>query len=359
MRGCEEMLPRPGGIYAESYEVDAAWIRTRGERLVLAILITGPLALPLLAGRSLLGIVTVMLISLISVLGLFITTGMAGQINLGQAAFMGVGAYSTAALARMGCPFWAAVPLGGIGAALFGCAFGIPALRVKGFYLALSTVAAQFVFEIGIVRLPKDLFGGTQGLSVASMKLLGRELASDTALYYIVLAYTAIMLYGAYNLTRTRVGRAFVAIRDNDIAAEIMGVNLVRYKLAAFMMGAFYGGVAGGLWAYYTRFVLADQFNLWQSLWYVGMLIVGGTNSVLGAILGTLAIRGLEQGVTILGPALANLFPQLGSQGWYAAMNVLLGSAIILVLLFEPRGLAHRWNILRSTYGIWPFPHKR
>lgn len=352
-------LPRPSGVYAETYAEDIAWVRTRSEWLMLAALVIIPFALPLLLGKHMLGLLISIVISMISVLGLYVTTGMAGQINLGQAAFMGVGAYCTALAARQGLPSLLAILTGGIGSALFGAVFGAPALRIKGYYLALSTVAAQFVFEVGVVRLPSGLFGGTQGLSLPPLRIAGRALTSDEGLYIVFLVISMVMLYGCYNLQRSRFGRALISLRDNDVVARCLGVNASYYKIQAFMLGAFYAGIAGGLWAYYTRFVTPEQFTLIGSIWYVGMLVVGGIHTVLGTILGTIVVRTIEYMITTGGSQLAILFPQLGSQGWFALMNILLGGCIILALLFEPRGLAHRWNILRASHALWPFPHGR
>jgi branched-chain amino acid transport system permease protein len=169
---------------------------------------------------------------------------------------------------------------------------------------------------------------------------------------------TVLMVYFAFNLVRTRVGRVFVAIRDNDIAAEIMGINLFYYKTLSFFIGAFYAGVAGGLWAHHLRYVGADQFTIYMSIWFVGMIIVGGLGSILGAIMGTIFLRILQEAILYLGPLLVNVFPNLGdAQMWYAAMNIVLGGVIILFLIYEPHGLAHRWNILKTNYRVWPFPY--
>ena len=154
--------------------------------------------------------------------------------------------------------------------------FGIPALRIKGFYLALTTIAAQIIFPILIMALPEKLAGGAIGLQINPAKLGPLTFDTDISLYYLFMGIMAIMVYFAFNLVRTRVGRVFVAIRDNDIAAEIMGVNLFYYKTLAFFIGAFYAGVAGGLWAYHLRYVGADQFTIYMSIWFVGMIIVGG-----------------------------------------------------------------------------------
>jgi ABC-type branched-chain amino acid transport system, permease component len=158
-----------------------------------------------------------------------------------------------------------------------------------------------------------------------------------------------IVVYAAFNLVKCRAGRAFVAIRDNEIVAEIMGINVYWYKTLSFLVGAFYAGIAGGLYAYYFRYLMVDQFTLWFSIWYLGMLIVGGMGSILGAVMGAVLIRALQEMITYLGPYLTKAFPGLGDSIWFMGMNVLLGSIIILFLIYEPKGLVHRWNLFVSS----------
>ena len=318
------------------------------------------LLLPYLIGIKYIAMISITVIMMVAVTGLQITTGLAGQINMGQSAFMGVGAFVTGSLAiNFQLPFWITIPSGGIGAAIFGTLFGIPALRIKGFYLALTTIAAQIIFPLMIMSLPQSWCGRAIGLQLDPASIGGLILDSDISLYYLIMAVAVIMIYFAFNLVRTRVGRAFVAIRDNDIAAEIMGVNLFYYKTLSFFIGAFYAGVAGGLWAYYLRYVGADQFTLYSSIWFVGMLVVGGMGSVLGPILGTIFLRALQELIVYLGPVLATAFPRFGGghQFWFASMNIVLGGVIILILIYEPRGLAHRWNIIKTNFRVWPFSY--
>jgi branched-chain amino acid transport system permease protein len=178
-------------------------------------------------------------------------------------------------------------------------------------------------------------------------------------MYYLVACIAVVMIYGAWGLVRSRTGRALVAIRDNENAADIIGINVFYYKSLSFFIGAFYAGIAGALWGYYVRYVLSEQFSLWLSVWYLGILIVGGMGSILGAIIGTGFIRLLQELITYLGPQIAEIqiFSKLGGVIIFASMNMLLGSIIILFVIFEPRGLVHRWNIIKESYRIWPFPH--
>ena len=262
----------PAGIFATSFARDAALVRTRPQQIALALFLIFLLALPILFGPRLLAISTLILISSVIVLGLQVTTGYAGQINLGQAAFMGVGAYTTGFLAtKLGFPFWLTIPLGGCSAAVFGFIFGLSAVRIKGFYLALTTIAAQALFHFFVLNLP--WFGGSNGLTLDPASLFGFAFATDISIYYLCLAVAALMTFGAYGMVRGRYGRAFVAVRDDDVAAGIMGIDVVAIKATAFLVGAFYAGVGGGLWAYFVRFVAVDQFTLFNSIWFIAMII--------------------------------------------------------------------------------------
>ncbi len=348
----------PGGVHAETYEQDRALIRTRGQWAWFAGFLAFLLVLPLLGISSAVGSATVIGITLIAVLGLQLTSGCAGQINMGQSAFMGVGAYAAGALAaKLEWSFLVTIPIAGVSAAVFGAIFGLAALRIKGFYLALTTIAAQFIFTFAMLKLPKSWFGQSEGLRLNPASLGSFAFDTDNRIYYLVLAIAVLMTFGAWGLMRSRTGRAFVAVRDNENAAEVIGVNVFYYKTLAFFIGAFYAGIAGALWAYYVRYVQADQFTLWLSVWYIGMLIVGGMGSVLGAIVGTVVIRLMQELITVAGPLVTDVLPALGGQFVFAAMNMLLGGLIIVFVIFEPRGLVHRWNIVKESYRIWPFPH--
>lgn len=348
----------PGGIYSETYAQDRALIRSPGQWIWFMALLITLVVLPLIVSGRIVGIANVIGITLVAVIGLQLTSGFAGQINMGQSAFMGVGAYACGALAaKFGTPFWITLPVAGIAAAAFGAFFGLAALRIKGFYLALTTIAAQYIFSFAMLKLPKEWFGRAEGLRFEPAMLGGFAFDTDTRIYYLILFVVVVMTAGAFGIARSRTGRAFVAVRDNDNAADVIGINTFYYKVLSFFIGAFYAGVAGGLWAYYVRYVQVDQFTLWLSVWYVGMLIVGGMGSVLGAIVGTIVIRLFQEFITVAGPALTDLIPQLGGQLVFAGMNILLGGLIILFVIFEPRGLVHRWNIIKESYRIWPFPH--
>lgn len=352
-------IARPSGTFNSSYSEDMAILRTKEQWFMLAALIGFLLAMPLFASDHMLAIGTTIAVFLIAVHGLNITTGYCGQINLGQAAFMAVGGYTSALLAiHLGLSFWLCLPTAGLVTGLVGLLFGLPSVKVKGFYLALTTLAAQYII-IYIIKTPAyEWTGGSICLpGIPPARLGGIVLASEASYYYLAIAFTIVMTFFAKNLARSNIGRAFVAIRDNDLAAEAMGISLARYKLLAFFIGCFYAGIAGSLWAHYTRVISPDDFTLLKSIWFVGMLIVGGLGSTTGAILGVIFIQVLDELVVIFGPTLASLFPAIGAGISAALALMVFALVVILFLVFEPRGLAHRWQIFKNSYRLWPFSY--
>lgn len=350
----------PAGVYSQTYAQDQALIRTRLQWLWFGGLVVFLLALPLFGGGKAVGSMNVIWITLIAVVGLQINVGYAGQVNLGQSAFMGVGAYAAGALTfHFDLPILITIPAAGISAAIFGALFGLAAVRIKGFYLALTTIAAQYIFGFAMLKLPKSWFGQIEGLRLDPVSLFGFEFDTDVRNYYLFATFAFLMIYGAWGLVRSRIGRALVAVRDNDNAADIIGINVFYYKALSFFIGAFYAGVAGALWGYSVRYVLSDQFTLWLSIWYLGMLIVGGMGSIQGAIIGTVVIRLFQEFITYFGPWVSGfgILSGIGGEIIFASMSMLLGGVIILFIIFEPRGLVHRWNIIKESYRIWPFPY--
>lgn len=348
----------PAGTFATSFVRDQALIRTRWQWFALAAFLIILLITPMLVGPRLVAIGIGIFITAVVVLGLQLNTGYSGQINLGQAAFMGVGAYTAGVLSTtFGVPFFLSIPLAGVSAALFGFVFGLSAARIKGFYLALTTIAAQFIFHFLILSLPTSWLGGSNGIIVSAPDFFGYRLSTDIHMYYLCLAVLALMTWGAYGIARSRQGRAFVAVRDDDVASGIMGINVPRTKALSFLVGAFYAGVGGALWAYYVRYVAVDQFTLIHSVWFIAMIIVGGMGSITGALIGVVVIVFVQEGISTLGPFVAETMPFLGGQISFAAMNIFLGGIIAAFLIFEPRGLMHRWNIMKRSYRLWPFPY--
>ncbi|PJI40923.1 branched-chain amino acid ABC transporter permease [Ferrovibrio sp.] len=348
----------PTGIQFSTYTGEAGILKTNRARIGVLLIVILLLVAPLMSGPYLLGIGTQMFITLIAVYGLHVTVGMAGQINIAQSAFVGVGAFAAAKLSSYGLPFWVVLPLAAVITGLVSVLFALPAARVKGFYLALTTLAAQVLFPIVILGLPQDWLGGLVGLPVEPLKIAGYSMGSPKHFYYFTLALVLLATYAAYNLHRSRLGRALKAVRDNDVAAEVMGVPVLRYKITAFFTGSLFAGVAGACTAWFLQFVTIESFTLFASVWYLGMLIVGGLHSPVGAILGVLFITFLQEGLHEVATLVMRSQSHAVGGAVFATTNIVLGACILLALIFEPRGLAHRWSVLRTAYQLWPFPRQ-
>lgn len=344
----------PTGIHPTSYAHEARVLATGRSRAWLAILAAALLVWPIAAGPYMLGVFTHMFITLMAVYGLYVTVGMAGQINVAQSAFVGVGAFATAKLSDYGLPFLVVIPAAALVTGTVSILFALPAARVKGFYLALTTLAAQVVFPIVILALPMSWLGGLVGMSVQPVSIGPMTLSAPIHFYYFTLALLALLTVAAFNLKRSRFGRALLAVRDNDVVAEVMGIPVFRMKVLAFFVGSLFAGVAGACLAYFLQFVTVSSFTLFASVWYLGMLIVGGVHSPVGAILGVVFITLVQEGLH----SMANTMMQSGASGGvlFALTSVALGGCILVALIFEPRGLAHRWAVLRTAFQLWPFP---
>lgn len=347
----------PSGVFFTNYAGDRSLVRTRAQWICLLALLLLLAALPWWASERWISIGYTTFITSVAVIGLQICTGYAGQINLGQSAFMGVGAYGAALAMAVGWDALAALLIGGMGASLFGVLFGLTAARIKGFYLALTTIAAQALFHFLVLNLPQQWLGGAGGLHVEAISVLGMSLNNDRAIYWFSYAVLLVMTLGALGIVRSRHGRSFEAVRDDDVAAGMMGIPVAATKARAFLVSAFYAGVAGGLWVVALRHVSVEQFTLFNAIWMIAMVIVGGLGSIVGALVGTVMIQLAREGVTSLGPSFVQWVPSVGQDFVFAAMNVLLGAVIILFLLFEPKGVMHRVQITKKAYRLWPFPY--
>jgi len=351
-------VARPCGTYDESYAKDMAIVRTRLQWIILVVGLIFLLSLPLFLGGRWLNLLNLIGISLIAVHGLNILTGYCGQISLGQAAFMAVGAYTSGVLtAKMGFPFWAALPCAALSAGVVGLIFGLPSLRVKGFYLAMATLAAQFIIPALISHPLEGITNGVRSLVVPVPKLGQMAFTSPQSMFYVIIPIAVLMTFFAKNLVRTGVGRAFIAIRDNDLAAEVQGVNVFRYKLLAFFICSVYAGVAGSLWAHWMRAINPDHFTLMDSIWYVGMMIVGGMGSTAGAVFGVAFLRILDELTKVGVMWLSGIFVAWGAFLQAALGPIVYGLVIMLFIIFEPRGLAHRWEIFKTSYRLRPFAY--
>lgn len=343
--------------FKESYYEDLKLFQTVWIRFFVILFLVVMATLPKWGNPYLVYLVNLSCIAVVAALGLNILVGFTGQISMCHAAFVAIGAYSTAILStKAGWPFWLCLPVSGGMAGLVGCGIGIPCLRLKGLYLAMATMSFGVVVEFVVITW-ESLTGGVRGLSVARPELIGYVFDSDTKLYYFLLILTALSVLAVKNLVRTRVGRAFVAIRDRDIAAEIMGVDITAYKVLSFTVSSLFAGLAGGMYAYTMGYIQPDLFTLLLSIQYLTMIIVGGMGTVLGSIFGAVfivlipeLIKNLAQIFTLVIPSLAGKY----DEEWNIAA---FGLLIMLFLIFEPSGLNGIWNRIKTCFKNWPFTY--
>lgn len=343
--------------FKESYAEDIRVFQTIWVKLWLAAFLIGLLALPFWGDPYIVYMANISGIAIVAAVGLNILTGFTGQISLGHAAFVAIGAYTTAILAnRFAVPFWITIPAGGVVAAGFGVLLGFPCLRLKGLYLAMATMSFGVVVEYMVTHW-ESLTMGVRGISAPPPSLFGCSLAGEYRLFYVILFFVAILTAGAKNLLRTRVGRALTAIRDRDIAAEVIGVDLTKYKVTAFAISSFYGGIAGGLYAYSTGYVHPENFTLLLSIEYIAMIIVGGLGSVLGSIFGAVFLTLMPDIIKSVSDVLGRNFAFL--QGRYdEEWNIAaFGLLIMVFLIAEPTGLNGIWGRVKTCFKNWPFTY--
>lgn len=322
----------------------AALLRRYAVRVLPAVCL---LAFPLIAPQFLVYVALHIGIFIVGCHGLSLLTGYAGQISLGHAAFMGVGAYASAILmVRLGLPFWVTIPAAGVITAAVGLIFGIPSLRLRGLYLAFATLAAQFVIEF-VIRRWDSLTGGVQGYMVPPATLLGRSIDSDRGYYFLVVFVVVLSTWAVRNLADSRIGRAFRAIRESEVAAAAMGINVFAYKLLAFGIASFYAGIAGALWAHYLGVITHDQFSMTLSVEFLAFIIIGGMGHVSAAIIGPMFLICLTEVLTHATSAVAVNYPSALTM-MVSAKEILFGVVIIVFLIFQPAGLAPR---LKSILG--------
>lgn len=346
------------GNYRVRYQQDQTIFATYAEQASLILGLVLLLLLPLVVSKTLLRDLDMIMIYAVAVIGLNVTTGYTGLINIGQAAFMGVGAYATAlAATRLNLPFFLAIPLGGVAGAIVGTFVGLPSLRLKYLYLAVATLAFQIIFEWGVGHSPLLAQGGA--ISLPSVEVFGVKdsfLNHNKFWYYIILPVLVALALLWRNVLRSKHGRSMIAVRDNDRAAAAMGINPGTAKLTAFMVGSFYAGIAGGLFAYFQKAVVIEDYGLHTSVQLLAMAIVGGLGSLPGSFLGPLFIVALDRGMEGLSNWLGglNLFPE-GVDVATALRPLSFGLAIVLFLMFEPRGLANWWRLVRMYFKKWPY----
>ena len=359
------MLYREAGQFKTSYAADQAVFPIRQDRwLIAAALIVAYVAVPLLAnGYWLLTIMIPFLVYALAALGLNLLTGYAGQVSLGTGGFMAVGAFATYKLATAfpGLNIVAIFLIAGLITAMVGILFGFPSLRIKGFYLAVATLASQFFLVWMFNKFPWfNNYSASGVLSAPPRAVFGNFFVTGSAAdpvpkYLFVLTFVAILAFAAKNLVRGRVGRSWMAIRDMDIAAEIIGIRPLRTKLLAFAISSFYCGISGAMWAFiYTGGVEAAAFDIDRSFQILFMIIIGGLGSILGSFLGA--------GFIVLLPIFLDNVPRLLGFDFPVNMvtnlqSMVFGALIVGFLIAEPRGLARLWQIGKDKLRVWPFPY--
>lgn len=351
---------RPAGDFDRSYEQDMSIVRHKWQWALLIISLAVVYYLPQISNPYInASTLNQIAYTIITLQGLNILTGYTGQISLGQAAFMLVGGYAAGlASVYLSLPFFIAIPFAGLMTGLVGLIFGLPSLRVKGFYLAMATLAAQFIIP-WLSRQPfwGDYFGGTAGfIDIPVVEFMGFGFGEVSDFVYISLTVLVITTILTINVSRTRMGRAFVSIRDNDLAAELLGINLFHYKLRAFFIAAFFAGVAGSLRAFSQRGIGTEfGYGLDESILFLGMLVIGGLGTNIGPFMGAIFVILLEDFSLEMGSYLAETFPDLAAQLLSSFRPIFFGLVLVLFLIFEPRGLAHRWTLIKASWRLRPF----
>ncbi|MBP6530149.1 MAG: branched-chain amino acid ABC transporter permease [Burkholderiales bacterium] len=352
------MIYREAGQYKTSYLTDTQIFPIAQDRYaVAAMLAVAFVAVPFFATPYVFSAILIpFLILALATLGLNILTGYAGQLSLGTAAFMAVGAFASYnfMLRVPGMPVLLAFVLGGVAAALVGIVFGLPSLRIRGFYLAASTLATQFFVVWCLTKVPWFTNNSSSGVITAQqIEILGYKFETPQEKYLLVLAIVCLMALMAKNMVRSTVGRSWMAVRDMDVAAEVIGFRLMRTKLTAFAISSFYCGVAGALYAYcYLGTVEPEAYNLDLSFRILFMVIIGGVGSILGSFLGA--------GFIVLLPIFLSVVVHYTGLSNSVTSNLELmvfGALIIFFLIVEPHGLARLWQIGKEKLRLWPFPH--
>jgi branched-chain amino acid transport system permease protein len=351
------VLVKTCGVHKTDYRSDMALYPLPFARVAMAGVVVVLAALPLLLSPKYVTWASLVGIAIPGAVGLMLLTGYAGLVSLGHGGFLAVGAYTAAMLAtRHGMPFWVCILAGGTMAAVIGLVVGLPSARVRGIYLAIATIAAQFIIEWAINHI--DWIAGRAEPTVVlpPPSIFGWEVRSDTAKYYLILVVAFLAVVVGLNLARSRVGRAFIAIRDREVAAGIMGVDVYRYKLLAFALSSFFAGVGGAMWAYYLGIANYEMFTITVSIEYVAMIIIGGLGSIVGATFGAVFVTLLP---FVLSDVLRALEDTLGIgdvPGLVGQLRLIVfGLLIIVFLIAEPEGLNRMWRNIKDAVRVWPF----
>ncbi|MEI6306110.1 MAG: branched-chain amino acid ABC transporter permease [Deltaproteobacteria bacterium] len=329
---------------------------SRLTRVIVFLFICLLCTLPIYSSSYVLDVANRIGIAIIGAIGLNILTGFTGLISLGNAAFMAIGAFSSGYLGtKWGLPFYLCIPLAGLITALLGMFIGIPSLRIKGLYLAMATLAAHFIVEFLVVKWD-SVTGGVSGISMPTPKIGSFAFDSDQKIFYLIyLVVVAVVLFSR-NLFRTKPGKAFIAIRDQAISAEVMGVNLLKYKLLSFGISSYFVGTAGALMAYQAKIISPETFPITVAIDHLGMIIIGGLGSILGSIFGAVFITLLPELLRLVTTSLSASYPALVSV-FSSLKELVFGILIIIFLIFEPAGMVARWHTIRNYWKLYPFSH--
>jgi branched-chain amino acid transport system permease protein len=344
------------GEFRISYREDMALYKVPRIRYRVYAILALFLLMPWVVSPYVTSLAILCAIASIGAIGLNLLTGFTGQISIGVGAFLGVGGYTSAVLtSTLGVSFWLSLPAAGIVTALVGALFGIPSLRLKGLYLAMATLAAQVIILYAINHWDA-LTGGTGGMILGRPSLGSFTFESETSYYYLTLAVLVATFVFASNLFRSRAGRAFVAVRDRDLAAEVMGINLFRYKVLAFATSSFFVGIAGALMGHYTMVISPEHFDIGVSIEYLAMILIGGLGSVVGSVFGAVFLTLLPVLLREIIEFTANYLPHV-TQYFGALRQIIFGAIIISFLVYEPEGLAKMWRNVKDTCKLWPFSY--
>jgi branched-chain amino acid transport system permease protein len=344
------------GIFHTTYRSDMALRRTYAQKIRITLLLLFIVAFPFFTTRYGLTLANQVGIATVGAIGLNILVGYTGQISLGQGGFMAVGAYAAGILtARLGVPWYGSILIACFVTAVVGTIFGIPSLRLKGLYLAIATLAAQVII-IWVVTHWDVVTGGVDALVVPNPMLFGMQMNTDFRFYWVIWGSAGITAMLAVNLFRTKYGRAFIAVRDQDIAAQVMGVNIFRYKLLAFAISSFFVGLAGALTAHYRSIVTWERFTIEVSVLYLAMIIIGGLGWVFGSFVGAAFMTLLPILLTNIGRAMKSTFPFIDAVIPFI-QQATFGLVIILFLIFEPEGLQKMWRDVKDYFRLWPFSY--
>jgi branched-chain amino acid transport system permease protein len=350
----------PAGDFRTSYAADTTIFPTRTSRNAAILGVILVCFAPMVLSGYWLSILIQIGIFGIAALGLNILVGFTGQISIGHAAFFLLGAYTSAYLNNhFPIPVFFAIPLAGLVTALVGLVFGVPAARLKGLYLVIATLAAQYIL-IDFFSRAEWFSGGSVPAMANPFSLFGYVLQGDKQYFYVVLAYLLVSYILVTNLMRTRDGRALVAVRDHYLSAEIMGINLTKYRTLSFALAAFFAGIAGALYAHYQLVVSNEGFGIERSILFLAMIIIGGIGSISGTLMGTAFVVLLPETMEWLSSGLKGSAIDRAlelNNNLTFLREIAIGLIIILFLVFEPDGLAHRWRQIKAYWKLYPFSH--